>query len=204
MIASTAPLPHPRSRREVQRRLRSRLPERRDRRDPYAGQARTRTHTPSAGSAARDASASTGSSSSADGNSSTCFASIPAITTSIGRLGHSHSIPPRASRRKPGPRVALRLSEVKRRQRRPFLRPENPGASTVWAEHSRIAAYCFDGSASRVQGTDRAGTGLELGREEADTRSDNRPARGQDCGSPRAAARREIRNGHAGERFRGA
>jgi hypothetical protein len=45
----------------------------------------TRTHTPSAGSAACDASASIGCSSSADGNSSTCFAFIPAITTIIGR-----------------------------------------------------------------------------------------------------------------------
>src|SRR5207247_8858711 len=42
---ATAPLPHPRSRREVQRRVRSRLPKRRDRRDPHthAGAERERT-----------------------------------------------------------------------------------------------------------------------------------------------------------------
>jgi hypothetical protein len=46
--------------------------------------------TPNAGSAASVANASTGCSSSAGANSSTCFMSIRAITTSIGRIGHSH------------------------------------------------------------------------------------------------------------------
>ncbi len=50
---------------------------------------RTRTPTPSAGSAASDASALTGCSSSAAANSSTYSASTPAITTNTGRIGHS-------------------------------------------------------------------------------------------------------------------
>jgi hypothetical protein len=53
-------------------------------------QARTRTPTPSAGSAAWVASASTGCSSSAAASSSTCFASTPIITTGIGRATRSH------------------------------------------------------------------------------------------------------------------
>jgi hypothetical protein len=116
---------------------------RRDRRDPYAGQApNANAHAEHwVGSARRECLDRL--SSSVDGNSSTCFASIPAITTSIGRLGHSHSIHPskQTETRPRGSRCGCRQSRGGNVAR--SWRPENPGASTVWAEHSRIAAYCF-------------------------------------------------------------